>query len=111
MEHSTRYLTMPEQTRAQPLETTNQLLHVSLRNREKVIYDGTAVAISSVNEKGIFDILPEHINFITMIKDTLTIHKPDKTIQEYKIRTGLMRVSSNTIEIYVGLAQQPQTSG
>lgn len=79
-----------------------------VRNPEKVIYDGTAWAISSVNDRGIFDILPEHINFITMIKDSLTIHKPDRTIQEYKIRTGLMRVSSNTIEIYVGLAgQQP----
>ncbi len=96
---------MPEQTPTQPLETTNQLLHVSLRNREKVIYDGTALAISSVNEKGIFDILPEHINFITMIKDTLTIHKEDKTTQAYTIRTGLMRVRSNVVEIYVGLAK------
>lgn len=99
---------MPTQDPSFPKIQPNQALRVMLRNSEKVIYDGTAWAVSSVNDRGVFDILPNHINFITMIKDSLTIHKPDRTIQEYKIRTGLMRVSSNTIEIYVGLAgQQP----
>ncbi|MDP3941441.1 MAG: hypothetical protein Q8Q49_03990 [bacterium] len=95
----------------QPLPTPDKrVLHVLVRNREKVIYDSAALAVSSVNQKGVFDILPEHINFITMIKDTLTIHKPDKTDQEYQIRTGLMRVQRNFVEIYVGLAQLPQSS-
>jgi F0F1-type ATP synthase epsilon subunit len=88
----------------------DRLLHVSVRNRESVIYDGAAWAVSSLNDKGVFDILPEHINFITMIRDSLTIHKPDRTDQEYKIRTGLMRVQKNIVEIYVGLAQIPTTS-
>jgi F0F1-type ATP synthase epsilon subunit len=100
---------MPDQDPSYPKHPPSQVLRVMVRNREKVIYDGAAWAVSSLNERGVFDILPEHINFITMIKDTLTIHKPDKTLQEYKIRTGLMRVSSNVIEIYVGLAgQQPR---
>lgn len=102
---------MPTQDQSYKKLRPDQILRVMVRNREKVIYDGTAWAVSSVNNRGIFDILPEHINFITMIKDSLTIHKPDRTVQEYKIRTGLMRVSRNTIEIYVGLAgQQPPTS-
>lgn len=100
---------MPNQDPAFPKRLPTQVLRVMVRNREKVIYDGTAWAVSSLNEKGVFDILPEHINFITMIKETLTIHKPDRTTQDYKIRTGLMRVRSNTIEIYVGLAGQQPT--
>lgn len=99
---------MPTLDPSYPKHPPKDVLRVMVRNREKVIYDGTAWAVSSLNEKGVFDILPEHINFITMIKDTLVIHKPDKTTQEFKIRTGLMRVSKNLIEIYVGLAgQQP----
>lgn len=100
---------MPSQPIQPPLNPQvpkDRLLHVSIRNREKIIYDSAALAVSSVNDKGVFDILPEHINFITMIKDSLTIHKPDKTDQEYKIRTGLMRVQKNIVEIYVGLAGQ-----
>lgn len=97
-------------TPAQPLPKTNQLLRVMVRNREKVIYDNAALAVSSVNDQGVFDILPEHINFITMIKQSLTIHKPDRTIQEFKIRTGLMRVGSNNVEIYVGLVPQQAAS-
>ena len=104
--------TQQTQPLSDPQASKDRILHVSVRNREKIIYDSAALAVSSVNEKGIFDILPEHINFITMIKDSLTIHKPDKTDQEYKIRTGLMRVQRNVVEIYVGLAgQQPPTSG
>lgn len=93
---------MPTQEPAIPTKQP-ELLKVMIRNREKVIFDGLAYALSSINNKGVFDVLPQHINFITMIKESLTIHKPDKTKQEFKIRTGLMRVNADTVEIYVGI--------
>ncbi|MBI2443505.1 MAG: hypothetical protein HYV40_06420 [Candidatus Levybacteria bacterium] len=98
---------MANQTQPQP--ASNRLLNVMIRNREKVIYEGTATAVTSINDKGIFDILPEHINFISMIKEVLKIQKPDKIIQEYKIRTGIIRVNNNNVEVYVGLTPQVST--
>lgn len=92
---------------AQTPATQNQgLLHVVIRNREKVIFDDMAEALSSVNSEGAFDVLAEHINFISIIREYITIHKPDKTKQEYKLRIGLMKVSGNKIEIYVGIVPQ-----
>lgn len=89
---------------------TGKVLRVLIRNREKVIYDGEALALSSVNGRGTFDILGQHINFISIIKDYIKIHKPDHSLQEYKLRTGLMKVNGNRIEIFVGLSDLPTTA-
>lgn len=101
-----------EQTQNQESQTQrSDLLHVVIRNREKVIFDDMATALSSVNSEGAFDVLAQHINFISIIKEYITIYKPDKTKQEYKLRIGLMKVNGNTIEIYVGIAPHiPQTT-
>jgi hypothetical protein len=98
-------ITSPEQ--GLDAAQTGKILQVLIRNREKVIYDGQALALSSVNSKGTFDILGQHINFISIIKDYIKIHKTDRTIQEYKLRTGLMKVNGNKIEIFVGISDLP----
>ena len=36
-------------------------------SREGPIYDGEATSISSYNEKGLFDVLAHHANFIAII--------------------------------------------
>ena len=92
-----------------PLEG-GKVLHVMIRNREKVIYNGEAFALSSVNNKGQFDVLAQHINFISIIKEYIKIHKMDKTMQEYPLRTGLMKVNGNRIDIFVGISELPGSS-
>lgn len=90
----------------------SRVMHLLIRNREKVIYDGDAMAVSSVNDHGPFDVLGQHINFISIIKEYIKILKTDNTTQEYKLRTGLMKVNGNKIEIYVGISELPSsTSG
>lgn len=82
---------------------SQQSIHLLLRNREKVLFEGDVFAVSSVNSKGVFDILPGHINFISIIKDSLTIHNLNRTEQKYEIKTGIIRVRENNVEVYVGL--------
>lgn len=89
-----------------PTQVAGELLHVSIRNREKVIFDGNALALSSVNTEGPFDVLPQHINFISIIREYIVIYKPDRSKQDYKLRVGLMKVNGNRIEIFVGIAPQ-----
>lgn len=89
-----------------PSPSAGKNLSVSIRNREKVIFEGDAIALSSVNAEGPFDVLPQHINFISIIKEYIVIYKPDRSKQEYKLRVGLMKVSGNKIEIFVGIAPQ-----
>jgi F0F1-type ATP synthase epsilon subunit len=84
-----------------PDEST--ILRVLFRNREKIIFQGNAHAVSSLNNTGKFDILPHHINFITMIKEYLKIYLPDKSMLEFKIKSGVMKVLNDNVEIYVGV--------
>ena len=76
-------------------------LTVIVRNREKVLYSGQAAAITSINDKGVFDVLPQHENFITLIKEKVIIHKTQKDEEEIQIENGIVRVYKNNVYIYV----------
>lgn len=82
-------------------------LSVSIRTRDKIVFEGQALAVSSVNAKGPFDVLPEHANFITLIKDTLVIRKVDKTDQKLTIKNGVMHSADNKISIYLDILSVP----
>ena len=41
-------------------------LQVKISDREKILFEGEAFAVSSKNEIGIFDVLGEHANFVTV---------------------------------------------
>ena len=43
---------------------------VTIYGLESILFEGKVKALSSVNEMGPFDILPLHINFISVIKDS-----------------------------------------
>jgi len=74
---------------------------VIIRNREKILYNGTPFAVTSINEKGIFDILPLHENFISTIKDKVIIHQTPKENQEIQIQNGIVRVYKDKVYIYI----------
>ena len=76
-------------------------LTVVVRNREKVLYSGQAAAVTSVNEKGIFDVLPQHANFITLIKEKVIIHPTLKESKEIQIENGIARVYKDKVYVYV----------
>lgn len=46
----------------------NNLLSVKVLTPRDVLFEGKANAVSSKNSSGVFDILPEHANFITIIE-------------------------------------------
>ncbi len=85
-------------------------LKVIVRNRERIFYDGPAKAVTSFNAKGKFDILDEHVNFISIISKGVTIYKEDNSSKEFKISTGVLKVSRNTIEIFLGILTQNPTA-
>lgn len=76
-------------------------LTVVVRNKDKVLYSGTPFAVTSINDKGIFDILPEHENFISLIKEKVIIHPTIKENEEIHIDNGILRVNKDRVYIYV----------
>jgi F0F1-type ATP synthase epsilon subunit len=78
-------------------------LTVVVRNKEKILYSGQAAAVTSINEKGIFDVLPQHENFITLIKEKVIIHPTLKENKEIQIENGIVRIYKDKVYIYVNV--------
>jgi len=76
---------------------------ISIRNNQGLVFKDTVKAVSSYNEKGFFDILPEHENFISLIYDKIVIHKNDNQKEEIKIDSGVLRAYENNVSIYIGI--------
>lgn len=76
---------------------------VIVRKREGLAFSGRVFAVSSLNEIGNFDVLPNHANFICTIKDLLTIHHTKEKKEELKIDSGVLRAKANLIEVYIGI--------
>lgn len=76
---------------------------LSIKNRQGIMFSDTVKAVSSYNDKGPFDILQEHENFISLIKEKIVIHMVNNQEQEIKIDNGVLRVYKNNVIIYVGI--------
>lgn len=77
-------------------------IHVIIKNKESIIYDGQVTAVSSFNDVGLFDVLPLHENFISLVKDKIIIHDSSGQ-KEFKINNGLLKVKEDKVDIYLGL--------
>lgn len=78
-------------------------LALVVRTPEKTIYEGEARAVSSVNERGPFDVLSAHQNFITLIREKLTIIDASGEKQDIPVQGGVMRVHENEVTIFLGV--------
>lgn len=76
---------------------------INIKNRQGTMFSDTVKAVSSYNDKGPFDILSEHENFISLIKQKIVIHKLDNKTQEFKIDNGVLRVYKNNVNIFIGI--------
>lgn len=85
----------------------SSIITVVVRNKDKVLFNGQAFAVSTVNEKGSFDVLAKHENFISLIKDKIIIHKTQKEKLEIQITNGIIRIYKDKVYIYVNLSSPP----
>jgi len=83
------------------LDTTP--LDVYIRSRNKVFYRGIANTLTSKNDKGEFDVLKMHANFITLIKEFVTIDKGLPTEQRIPLDKGVLSVLENKVDVYAGI--------
>ncbi len=80
-------------------------IYITIKNKQDVIFDDSASALTSFNEQGLFDILPMHENFISIIKNTIIIHKKTGESHPINITEGVLRAFENKINIYLGNKQ------
>lgn len=80
-----------------------KILKITIHDAEKIVYEGTADSISSYNERGVFDILPYHTQFIAIIKKSITVHKKGEEKKEFTIDVGIVEVLRNEVNVFLGI--------
>ena len=93
----------PQQPNTSTEHPVNRLF-VSVKSPQQVHYEGWAKAISSINNKGKFDILGYHANFITIIKQSITIHLENKEKITIPLEQGVIKVSKNNVRVFLGIS-------
>lgn len=78
-------------------------LFIEIRTPEQLLFSGNALSFSSKNEKGHFDVLPEHENFITTIKEKASIGLTNGQFQEFAIDTGIAHVYRDKVLVFLGV--------
>ncbi len=67
-----------------------------------VYFDGPAASLTATNDTGLFDILPGHKNFMSLLNPGLiTVRQQDKPDFIIKIAEGLMHVKADLVTVFL----------
>jgi F0F1-type ATP synthase epsilon subunit len=80
-----------------------QSLKVTIRSRKKLLYKGASYSVTSYSDKGFFDVLPQHANMVSLIKDFVVVDKGMASQQDFSLERGVLTVYSDNVQIYVGI--------
>lgn len=78
-------------------------ISVIVMSPAEVVWEGEAKALSSRNKEGAFDILPNHANFMTLIRDTDVIVQllDDTTTRTFSFEQAVLFFQNNTAKMYI----------
>ena len=79
------------------------LFHLKIVSKEGILFDGDIKSLTSFNDKGKFDILGLHANFISIIYKKITIIDKAGGKKDMDIDKALLRNKENNLEIYLGI--------
>ena len=81
-----------------------ETLYVRIQSPDKIIWEGEAASISSENTEGVFDVLPHHANFISLLNENapVIVRLPEKKSDpvEYSFGRTVIFVRNNFVSVY-----------
>ena len=78
------------------------LLKVQIISPQKKLFEGQCSSVSSVNSVGPFDVLPEHENFISLIKQYVSVISNGQA-KKFEIKDAVLKAQANQIYVFVGI--------
>ena len=82
---------------------TEDTFRVTIRTPDSVVFQGRAKSISSRNNAGAFDILPEHANMITLIENQPIQIVTDAGTRKFTFEKAVIAVKDNSVSIYANI--------
>lgn len=81
----------------------NDNFHLKIVSKDGILYEDDIKSLTSFNQKGKFDILSFHANFISIIYKKIIIIDKNNIKKELDIEKALLRNKENNLEIYSGI--------
>lgn len=80
-----------------------KILSVTIKRPDRVVFTGNVKAVTSVNMRGTFDVLPFHSNFISLIRDIVTVHHENDEQKSFPLQAGIIKVTGNSVTVLIGI--------
>lgn len=81
----------------------NEKLKVIARGPFKVYYEGDAESVTATNKVGLFDVLPEHADFFSILSPGDVIIETGKDTVTFNANNGIITVSNNEVMLFVNM--------
>jgi len=78
-------------------------LYLKVYTRKGIIFDEEVKSVTSYNDTGKFDVLQMHTQFISKIKQSISIDKVDGSNIVYPVGDAIMRVKGEQVEVFLGI--------
>lgn len=76
-------------------------IKVDIRSRKEQFFNGDAKTVTSLNDTGEFDVLPNHANFVTLIRAFIIIDKDLPSEKKFEIDNGVLAAKTGAVDIYL----------
>lgn len=74
--------------------------HVIVHGPEAVLWEGEAASITAENTKGVFDILPGHANFISIVSEKPILIRGGGEDRTFQFASSILSVKNGAVSIY-----------
>jgi F-type H+-transporting ATPase subunit epsilon len=92
------------------LESMGGELQVVIQTPEGVVWEGNAQAVSSENSTGVFDLLPDHANIITLIeRKPITINTLSGS-REFTFEKAIVSMENNRVSVFADIVSATKNS-
>ena len=87
------------------MKIQDSIFDVLIASPKGTLYEGKIHALQLTNELGPFQVVARYTNFISAIKEQIVVYTMDGTTKTYPIDVGIVKVSKNRAEIFLGIDQ------
>lgn len=80
-----------------------KIIKVVVRDTQNILFEGEVDRITSFNEMGRFDVYPTHANFISILKQQVTLYNKHQKVKELPVEQAVMKVKKDEVRIFLGI--------
>lgn len=82
----------------------NKTVQIKIYSPSKVYFNGPGYSLSAVNDTGPFDVLPEHKNFISLLKPCdIRVRKADNLDFVLPVTRGVLHVKKDKATVFLDI--------